>query len=291
MRSNHRYQPSRSASVGVWGRCVAAAAALLVMAATPAAAQPAPQPAPPPVSDPNALPPPPNYPGPSGTGQPVYPGYQPGYAQPYQPPAPPPVYAPAAPTYVAPASYRALRPRWAPQFGLGLRGMGSWNVNSLVDYGQGGVGGELLFRAHPRLTLELAAQYQSTRGDQTALYAGYDRIDAPLTVGLRVHLGNPYWLVSPYLVGAIGADFARVYVPTTTDWLREQAWLFEGGGGGGFELRLGRHVALNMDLRAVARLRTDQKARQQVIDVTGLTSDILGDQFSLQFNVGLAAYF
>lgn len=274
---------SRSASVGLCGAWVAAAAFLLF---APRAAQAQ--------ADPNALPPPPAYPSDPNGAQPVYP--DPNYAnppagQPYQPP-PPPAYAPPPPSYGygVPPSYRALRPTWRSQFGLGLRGMASWNVNNLVDFGQGGIGGELLFRAHPRLTLELAAQWQRNT-DQSVVLLGYDRVDVPLTAGLRVHLGNPFWLVSPYLVGVVGADYARAYVDTSVGTLYERAWLFEGGGGGGLELRLGRHMAMNLDLRAIARLRSNKDARVQVQDALGQNVDVIGDQFSLQFNAGIAAYF
>ena len=186
--------------------------------------------------------------------------------------------------------YRAMAPRFRPQFGLGLRGMGSWNENQFGSFSQGGIGGELLFRVHPRLNLELAAQYQRS-SDQTEAYLGYARWDAPLTLGLRIHLGNAYWPISPYLVVAGGMDRAQATVLATDGLVYDRSWMFEGQGGGGVELRLGRHLAMNFDIRGVGRVRADGQRSLQVFDANNIGYDILGNQFSLQFNFGLAAYF
>lgn len=246
------------------------------------------------VSDPNALPAPP-YADPGQPAQPVDPNAQPYQPPPVYQPPPQPVYQPPMtqpyqPQPYQPQPYRAMAPRFRPQFGLGLRGMGSWNENQFGSFSQGGIGGELLFRVHPRLNLELAAQYQRS-SDQTEAYLGYARWDAPLTLGLRIHLGNAYWPISPYLVVAGGMDRAQATVLATDGLVYDRSWMFEGQGGGGVELRLGRHLAMNFDIRGVGRVRADGQRSLQVFDGNNIGYDILGNQFSLQFNFGLAAYF
>lgn len=232
-------------------------------------------------SDP--LPPPPVY-----TPPPAQPYAPQPYAQPYAP-------QPYAPTYAPQPAYAPRVVQFRPQMGLGLRVMGSWNVNAFTDYGQGGIGGELLFRAHPRLTVELTGMWQGT-SERSEYENGYRRYDVPVTAGLRVHLGNPRWLVSPYLAVAAGGVWARAYVPILGQSGyalegRDTGWFAEGQLGGGLELRLGRHAAINLDARAATRLRVDRQQRLEVYDALGRTVPVMGNQFGLQFHLGLGFYF
>lgn len=260
-----------------------------------------------------SLPPPPVYTAPD---QPVAPAPQPYVAQPYvaQPYAPQPYYVPQpyqpggpqayTPTYVAPPTYapapmtvRPPAPRYAfrPQFGLGFRAVGAWGVNSFTDFGQGGLSGDLLFRIHPRVTLEMTATWLGTTYNSEA-QTGYSRYDVPLTLGVRVYPGHPAWVAAPYFVFATGAGWARATTPVIDqDGLlfdaTETAWFWDGQAGGGVELRLGRHVALNADVRVTTRLRIDRGQRLEVIDAVGNTVPIMGHQGGVLGNLGLSVYF
>lgn len=238
---------------------------------------------------PTYQPPPPNAYPPGYGQQPVYQpppnAYPPGYGQ--------PGYGQPTPTYVQPnyaAGYPAVRyrptPAWRPQFGLGLRASGLYTGNSFLGFGQGGIGGELLLRVHRRWTLELSLQYQRiSEDDYNYLY--YYRQDVPITVGARVHLGNPLWILSPYVAFAGGADYAWLSTPDGS----QSAWFFEGQFGLGLELRLGRHFAFNMDLRGLARLRSLTNNELYVDDGYGVAVPALGNQGGVAFNFGLAGYF
>jgi len=112
---------------------------------------------------------------------------------------PPPVYvapAPPPPIYYAPPPPAApvvvvARPRsppsdgWRSKVGLGVRGSG---VIAHDGWGQLGIGGELLLRLSPHLVTELATEYQRSAGDTPG---GTDRMDVPVTFGLRLHIGRP----------------------------------------------------------------------------------------------------
>lgn len=251
------------------------------------------------------LPPPPVY------GAPTY-GVPPApapYAYPYSavPPgsAPVPMYAPppvnAPPVYAQPPVYvrpPAPPPRpfvFRPQLGFGLRILGAWNANAYTDVGQGGVAGDLLFRVHPRLTLELSAAWLGTTSN-SEYQTSYSRTDVPLTLGTRIHLGNPGWIASPYLALATGGGWARAYTPVADELgflyeATDSGWFWDAQLGGGFELRVGRHFALLMDLRMASRLRVDKQPRLEVIDFTGAPVPILSHQLGAQAQFGLNVFF
>lgn len=285
--------------------------------------QPLPQPAPQPDSaqpvDPNQ--PPPGYAQPYAPADPNQPYPQPppgGYYQPpppgYQPPPPGYQPYPAQPSqpYVQPYTPPPPRRPWTytpgfrPQFGLGLRFGGSAQWNSAAGaYSQGGVGLELLFRALPRLTLELSVQYQKVSSDYYSdgyyTYATgpaasngfyYDRHDVPILGGARVHLGNPLSAISPYVVGAFGATYARLYQPDS--YFYEEHWFGEAQGGMGLEIRGGRHFYLSLDLRGFGRFRSidlNSPSEGRYTDAYGVTVPSMGNQGGILFNFGIGGYF
>ena len=248
-------------------------------------------PAPPPVA---VYPAPPVYVPPP---QPVYVAPpQPVYVAPRElPPIPPPIVAPPPAVYVAPAPVtyapppppvvvaapaKPAKPPFRSQFGLGVRGAGV--VQNDKFHGLG-VGGELLIRASPHLTTELAAEYQrSTAGPNP-------RLDIPVTFGLRIHLAKPTWKLQPYLVGALGVDIARQDLKV----FEEKAYFFEGQVGGGLEVRLGQHVALTGDARFVGRYRLDQAEKETLAlkYINGQPVGPLGNQMGGQFRLGVQVYF
>lgn len=214
-------------------------------------------------------------------------------AAPSAPAALPPAYfdpTPSAPalTPTAPAPLRqpasGLLP-FRPQLGLGIRASGIWAEDDLLSYGAGGVGLELLFRVQSRVTLELAAQYQRSR-TLSSYYGVNERTDAPLLLGLRVHLGPAGGAASPYLVAAFGADYARLTSPAFVG----ESWFSEWQGGAGFEGRFGRRLALSVDVRGFGRARPGGDARLDQAALQGETFSMLKNVLGVLFNVGFAVY-
>ena len=191
----------------------------------------------------------------------------------FQPP-PPPAYVPARPLVV---------PQWQAKYGVGARFAVTLNTDQLTDFSQLGFGGELLFRAHRRLVLELAGEYQK-RVDQ-----GFARYDVPVTFGLRIHIGAPDWVVSPYFVMAAGLAYANL------DFLRsnDTAWFADGQLGGGLEIRLGKHLALTADLRGDGRRRLTKpdEAAANTLSIDGKPFSPMQDSYGLQARLGAALYF
>ncbi|HNF97348.1 MAG TPA: hypothetical protein PK493_08635 [Pseudomonadota bacterium] len=253
--------------------------------------------------DPNGQPPPGYYapPPPAGYGQP----YQPPPPQPYQPdpayqpqPYQPQPYQPAPMYQPQPQVTRSFlyRPQFRPQFGIAARFGGYGNYGSFGSYSTGGGGVDFLLRAHPRLTFELGIQYQ--RISQEDVYLNdfqYERYDVPMTLGMRVHLGNPLWIVSPYLVGAGGLTYSRLYMLDALTY--ESHWFGEVQGGIGFEWRLGQHFAFNLDLRGQGRFRkvgelgTPTSNEGTLTDVYGNTVPSMGGSGGFILNMGIGGFF
>jgi hypothetical protein len=187
----------------------------------------------------------------------------------------------AQPVYVAPAPTIVVAapppPRWTSTFGLGVRGSGAVSDNWSL-----GVGGELLLRASSHVSLELGAAYERRT-------EGFDRMDVPATLGVRLHIGKPDWVVSPYFVAAAGIDWAHENLLVTHD----DAYYFDGQLGGGIEIRVGQHFAITADARFDGKKRLDS-ANEAVLatrSVNGKPVRALGDEYGGQFRLGVAAYF
>jgi hypothetical protein len=204
------------------------------------------------------------------------------------PPVPPPIIAPAPCCFAQPQYYseptlvtpRPPVPQWGARLGFGVRGVGQVLDNGWNNLG---IGGELLYRASPHLVTELAGEYDHSTA--TAL----DRIDVPVTFGLRVHIGRPNWIVSPYFVFAAGVDVAEQNLKFTTD----EAIYVDGQIGGGLELRLGKHFAVTADARLDAKKRANAVADNvaATLSVDGKPVHPLGDEVGGQFRLGAAVYF
>lgn len=209
------------------------------------------------------------------------------------PPVPPPVVVPppccyAPPPAVEPAPElvvvkpKPVVPMWTSRIGLGVRGTGQVIQDGWNNLG---IGGEFLYRASPHVSTELAAEYQRSAGSASPL----DRVDIPVTVGLRLHIGRPTWIVSPYFVFAGGVDFASQDLKFTHD----DAIYVEGQVGGGLELRLGQHFAITADARLDAKKRANgvQPAIASTTSVDGKPVHPLGDEVGGQFRLAAAVYF
>jgi len=154
----------------------------------------------------------------------------------------------------------------------------------------------MLFRAHRRLTLEMGVQYQHI-STEDVYYNDfqYERYDVPVTFGVRVHLGNPFWILSPYVVGAGGLTYSKL---TMIDALvSESHWFGEVQGGFGVEWRLGTHFAFNLDLRGQGRFRkvgelgTPNSKEGTLTDEYGNTVPAMGSSGGVLFNIGIGGYF
>jgi hypothetical protein len=209
------------------------------------------------------------------------------------PPIPPPVVVPPPCCYGAPAvevapqevilvKPRPQVPMWSSRIGLGVRGTGQV-IND--GWNNLGIGGEFLYRVSPHLSTELAAEYQRSTGSESHL----DRVDIPVTLGLRVHIGRPTWVVSPYFVFAAGVGYASQDLKFTTD----DAVYVDGQIGGGLELRLGQHFAVTADARLDAKKRANSVADNVLAttSIDGKPVHALGDEVGGQFRLGVAAYF
>ena len=296
--------------------CITLGLGLLVP--TLALAQPTP-------TDPNQnLPPPPTVgdPGQSGAPQGQYyqPPPQPVQGQPYQgqPYQGQPVQGQpyqGQPYQVQPQPYQVQpqpqpvvvrRPlgytnQVRPQFGLALRVGGTWSETALSSYHASGIGLDLLFRVAPRLTLEMSIQYQGSSSQTGGYYDdygnyyppqtinnGYDRTDVPLLLGARIHLGNPLWMLSPYLVGAAGGTYSQLRLEGLVP---ETRWFLEAQGGIGLDLRLRSHFSMYMDLRGFGRFRSENSQELYVQDAFGGSVRALGNSGGAVFNFGIGGYF
>jgi len=209
------------------------------------------------------------------------------------PPIPPPVVVPPPCCYSAPAvevapqevilvKPRPQVPMWSSRIGLGVRGTGQV-IND--GWNNLGIGGEFLYRVSPHLSTELAAEYQRSTGSESHL----DRVDIPVTLGLRVHIGRPTWVVSPYFVFAAGVGYASQDLKFTTD----DAIYVDAQIGGGLELRLGQHFAVTADARLDAKKRANGVADNVLAttSIDGKPVHALGDEVGGQFRLGVAVYF
>ena len=188
-----------------------------------------------------------------------------------------------------------------PQFGLALHVGGTWSETALSSYHASGIGLDLLFRVAPRLTLEMSIQYQGSSSQTSGYYDdygnyyppeiinnGYDRTDVPVLLGARIHLGNPLWILSPYLVGAAGGTYSQLRLEGLVP---ETRWFFEAQGGIGADLRLGRHFSMYMDLRGFGRFRSENSQELYVQDAFGGSVRALGNSGGAVFNFGIGGYF
>jgi hypothetical protein len=169
-----------------------------------------------------------------------------------------PVLAPPYPVYVAPSPYIATVPVVAPPptviapapiltaappqtiWGLGVRGLFVGESASKA----GGIGGHLRLRSGRWLGFELSADYVRVDVEKTA------RQDVPLMAAMLVYL-TPGRL-APYLLVGGGVNFANA---KNANGLNDSATQAAAQAGGGLELRLGRHLGLNADIRYIYRNR------------------------------------
>lgn len=236
-------------------------------------------PAPPPVWVAPATPPPPVYVAPPPVVIAPQPQY---YVQPqpvYVRPAPPRPAAPPPPPL----------PQWSSRFGLGATLEGLWTKGETTGQGYG-ILGQLRYRSSRHTALELMAGYE-----QSALADGLKRTDVPVALGLMVPFLGPEHLFSPYVVFAAGVNFADLrLVDTPALKLDDNRIQALGQLGGGFELRLGQHFALNLDARVEGRWSFAGASAQvtaTTVKVDGNVVSPIHDAVALRLGAGATVYF
>jgi hypothetical protein len=198
----------------------------------------------------------------------------------------PPVYAPApvmvapppmmAPSYAVaqPAPMIYARPEFESTWGLGIHGV----FVGADAQTSGGIGGHLRYRASRWAGLELSVDYLRVDVDKTT------RQDVPVMAAALIYLAPGRF--APYLLVGGGMNFARA---TFANGLKDEAQQLAAQGGGGIELRIGRQLALNADLRYIYRDRlgnANDAARSEASTVHNV-----GTEQGAQLNIGATFYF
>jgi len=132
----------------------------------------------------------------------------------------------------------------------------------------GGAGFGLRYKPVPAFGIETDADFVGGID-----YNGDHRNESALTFNALFFL-NPRSRAQVYLLAGFG--FANAHVNDDYDGTHNNYSYFGGQGGIGLELRLSRHFALNADVRAFIRGRTDPGASQHpefVDPTTGQTTN------------------
>lgn len=179
------------------------------------------------------------------------------------PPPPTVVVQRPVPRYEPPPSslHRRQRSEWG--FNMHLLGalMGDRGDKS-QDSGMGGVGFALRARPTGYFALDFGLDVVGGRD-----YHGRRRTEVPLSINALVFV-NPRDRAQFYMLAGLGWSSARVEVPyeyrgtnsTITGSTVDRYGYFGGQLGAGFEFRVAKKTALNVDLIGFVRGRTDQAA-------------------------------
>jgi hypothetical protein len=209
----------------------------------------------------------------------VTPGYGPAYGPPSYYPPPQPVSRPLA------TPPRKPRPVWRSEFGLNMRVEGAYvGQPESADYktGLGGIGMSLRYRPVPAFAFDLGVDVLAGTD-----YNGFHRTEVPFSLSGLIYV-NPKSRAQFYF--NVGMDYSRASVKSDTrtpmlepdfddpsSFSRHYSY-FGGHGGGGFEFRLSKRVALNIDAIGFVRKRVDTNtAFPEFVDATtGRTTNTSG---------------
>jgi Outer membrane protein beta-barrel domain len=156
------------------------------------------------------------------------------------------------------------------------------------DAGMGGGGLGVRFKPMRRFGIEADADYYGGTD-----YSGNTRNEEAFTLNGLLFI-NPRSRAQAYLVAGLGFSTAHVSCDPSAGCaggaFDAQYGYFGGQTGAGFELRLGRTLALNADLRGFLRTRIDSGAQSQpeFVDAFGHTSNTSAGAL---FTAGMTFYF
>jgi len=123
------------------------------------------------------------------------------------------------------------------------------------DAGMGGLGFSLRYRPIPYFAFDAGLDFAGGHD-----WAGNERHETALLLSGIVYF-NPYSKVQVYTIGGVGFSGARVTLAGTD---QEEKYSYFGAHlGAGLEFRVGRKVALNLDLIGFIRGRTDKLSDTQ----------------------------
>jgi hypothetical protein len=196
-----------------------------------------------------------------------------GYGR-YARPAPPP---PPAPRMARPVA------KWHPEFGLNLRVEGAPLGRSPQGFnaGLGGIGASLRYRPVPAFAFDIGADVLMGTD-----YNGFNRTEIPVSLSGMLFL-NPRSRVQVYLTagGHVSRAQVRSDIPATrqldpvedgTQYGATYTYL-GGQAGGGFEFRLSKRIALDLDCVGYIRKRVDDGQKPEFFDPsTGRTTNVSG---------------
>ncbi len=193
-------------------------------------------------------------------------------------------YYPQQPRLMAqPAPPPRPVPRWHPEFGIDLRVEGvalGKTSGSAFNAGLGGVGLSLRYRPVPHFAFDLGVDLLAGTD-----YNGFQRTEVPISLSGILYV-NPKSRVQFYLMA--GGNISRAQVRSDLNAPQLQpvdggsqygaTYTYAGGqGGGGFEFRLSKRVALHLDALGFVRKRIDDGADRspEFIDpATGQTTNV-----------------
>ena len=206
----------------------------------------------------------------------------------YQPPPPIMIVRPEAPP---PYLYRPHVPSWyrRNEWGLNLHLEGAMigrGING--NAGMGGAGFGLRYKPIPYFGIEADVDFVGGRD-----YQDFQRDESAFTMNGLVFL-NPKSRAQIYLLGGFGWSGAQVTDDSSYNLSNSQRTFsysyFGGQAGVGLEVRLGKHFAINGDLRGFIRGRTDNGAQQapEFVDASGRSTNTSGGGI---FTLGMTFYF
>jgi hypothetical protein len=203
--------------------------------------------------------------------------------------APPPYAYPYLPEYDAYAPPPPPPPLPAREWGLNLH-LAAAAIGRGVDgnTGMGGGGLGLRFKPMRRFGIEADADFYGGTD-----YSGNAREEEAFSLNGLLFI-NPRSRAQAYIVGGLGFSTAHVSCDPSAGCaggaFDAQYGYFGGQLGAGFELRVGRVVALNSDLRGFLRTRIDSGAQSQpeFVDALGHTTNTSAGAL---FTAGMTLYF
>lgn len=173
-------------------------------------------------------------------------------------------------------------PRWHSEFGVNLRLEGvvlGKAAGGAFNSGLGGVGMSLRYRPVPAFAFDLGVDVLAGTD-----YNGFQRTETPFSLSGMLFL-NPRSRAQFYLEAGANISHAQVRSDEPSPLLGQVEGglygatynYFGGQGGGGFEFRLSRRVAADMDVIGFVRERIGDVQAPEFIDhATGQTTNVSG---------------